>query len=111
MTLWGFIVAAKQRPGGDLARSRVEFMAGGLVGCYRRLQCLCLGIGRMFGGRHVANPARPSPAALVASSSAHRFLHERGDLLLVGGGQFCQREGGRPHGAFVEVRRVLEAER
>jgi hypothetical protein len=86
-------------------------MARALVGWYRRLQCLCLGIGRLFGGRHVSNPARPSPAALVAARSAHRFLHERGDLLLVGGGQLCQREGSRPHGAFVEVRRVLEAER
>src|SRR5918996_6554694 len=42
---------------------------------------------------------------------AHCLLHERGDLLLFGGGQLLQREGGRPHLAFVEVRRVLEAER
>ena len=44
-------------------------------------------------------------------SSAHRFLHERADPCLFGGGQLLQREGGRPHGAFVEVRRVAEAER
>ena len=39
-------------------------------------------------------------------SSAHRFLHERADPCLFGGSQFLQREGGRPHGAFVEVRRA-----
>src|SRR6266550_7572733 len=38
-----------------------------------------------------------------ASSSAHRFLHERDDP--------CFGGGGRPHGAFVEVRLVAEAER
>jgi hypothetical protein len=42
-------------------------------------------------------------------SSARGFLHERADLCLFGGGQLLQREGGRPHGAFVEVRRVAEA--
>src|SRR3990172_6715405 len=44
-------------------------------------------------------------------SSAHRFLHERADPCLFGGGQLLQRVGGRPHGAFVEVRLVAEAER
>src|SRR6266511_5823369 len=44
-------------------------------------------------------------------SSAHRFLHERDDPFLLGGGQLLEREGGRPHVAVVEVRRVLEAER
>ena len=43
--------------------------------------------------------------------STHRFLHQRADLRLDGGGQLLDREGGRPHGAFVEVRRVVEAER
>ncbi len=43
--------------------------------------------------------------------SAHRFLHELADLCLFGGGQLLQREGGRPHGALVEVRRVVEPER
>src|SRR5512139_4293684 len=47
----------------------------------------------------------------LLSYSAHGFLHERGDLRLFGRSQFLQREGGRPHGAFVEVRRVVEAER
>src|SRR3989449_5493025 len=42
---------------------------------------------------------------------ARRFLHERGDPCLFGGSQPLQREGGRPHGAFVEVRLVAEAER
>src|SRR5260370_13774883 len=45
-----------------------------------------------------------------AQSSAHGFLHERGDLCLFGGGQLPQRVGGRPHGAFVEVCLVAEAE-
>src|SRR5512143_1001955 len=44
-------------------------------------------------------------------ASAHRFLHERADSCLVGGGELLQREGGRPHGSFVEVRLVAEAER
>src|SRR5215213_854637 len=43
--------------------------------------------------------------------SARRPLHERADPRLLGGGQLLQREGGRPHDAFVEVRRVPEAER
>jgi hypothetical protein len=42
---------------------------------------------------------------------AHRFLHERADPCLFGGGQLLQREGGRPHSAFVEVRLVAEAGR
>src|ERR687897_3668925 len=37
-------------------------------------------------------------------SSAHRFLHERADSLPFVGSQLRQREGGRPHGALVEVR-------
>src|SRR5439155_21061975 len=44
-------------------------------------------------------------------SSAHRFLHKRADARLRGGGQLLQREGDRPCAAFVEVRRVAEAER
>src|SRR5438128_8260816 len=47
----------------------------------------------------------------VIQSSAHCFLHERADPCLFGGSQLLQREGGRPHGAFVEVRLVHEAER
>jgi hypothetical protein len=47
----------------------------------------------------------------VSSFLAHRFLHERGDPCLFGGSQLLQREGDRPHAAFVEVRRVVEAER
>src|SRR6266566_3144232 len=46
-----------------------------------------------------------------AQSSAHRFLHERADLRLFGGSQLLQREGDRPHSAFVEVRRIAEAQR
>src|SRR5262249_30681881 len=47
----------------------------------------------------------------LLSYSAHRFLHERADPYLFGGSQLLQREGDRPLGAFVEVRRVAEAER
>jgi hypothetical protein len=43
--------------------------------------------------------------------SAHRFLHELADPCLFGGSQLLQREGGRPHGTFVEVRLVAEAKR
>src|SRR5215212_7857004 len=50
-------------------------------------------------------------AGLRSSGSGHRSLHERDDLRLLGGGQLLQREGGRPHGAFVEVRLVAEPER
>src|SRR5215210_8414175 len=48
---------------------------------------------------------RPRPC------SARCPLHERADPRLLGGGQLLQREGGRPHGPFVEVRLVAEAER
>src|SRR6266576_4564258 len=47
---------------------------------------------------------------MTIASSAHRLLHQCGDLLLIGGGQLRQRESDRPHSAFVEVRRVVEAE-
>src|SRR5215472_3222245 len=50
-------------------------------------------------------------SARLAQPSARRFLHERADPGLVGGGQLGQGEGDRPHGAFVEVRHVIEAER
>src|ERR687897_1475091 len=43
--------------------------------------------------------------------SARRPLHERADPRLLDGGQLLQREGGRPHGALVEVRCVVETER
>src|SRR5439155_24455047 len=49
--------------------------------------------------------------ASETSCSAHRFLHERADSCLVVGGQLRQREGDWPHGAFVELRRVVEPER
>src|SRR5207247_1333342 len=44
-------------------------------------------------------------------SSAYRFLHERADPSRFGSSQLLQREGDRPHGTFVEVRLVAEAER
>src|ERR1035441_443310 len=46
-----------------------------------------------------------------ARSLAHRFLHERGNPCLFGGGQPLQREGARPHDALVEVRLVAETQR
>src|SRR5919108_5985008 len=59
------------------------------------------------------NSAKPGPWPIAAAAlgSAHRFLHERADPCLVSGSQLLQCERGRPHGAFVEVRRVIEAER
>src|SRR5688572_4238436 len=53
----------------------------------------------------------PSRERWRARASAHCFLHERADPGLVVGSQLLQREGGRPHGAVVEVRHVVEAER
>ena len=52
----------------------------------------------------------PAPGRAEARPSAHRFLHELADPLLVGGGQLRQGEGGRPHGALVEVRGSVEPE-
>src|SRR5215210_7259339 len=43
--------------------------------------------------------------------SAHRLLHQVGDLLLFGGGQLLQRERRRPYPTLVEVGLVAEAER
>ena|SRR5436309_6516692 len=43
-------------------------------------------------------------------SSAHRFLHERSDPASLAAVQLRQRERGRPHDAFVEVRLVAGAE-
>src|SRR6266705_3070822 len=57
------------------------------------------------------SPALMMASARITQSSAHRLLHERTDPCLVGGGQLLQREGGRPHMAFVEIRLVAEAER
>src|SRR5271163_3071902 len=39
----------------------------------------------------------------IGATSAHRFLHQRADPCRFGGSQLLQREGGRPHAAFVEV--------
>src|ERR1700757_782574 len=47
---------------------------------------------------------------VVSFISAHRLLHELGDLRLVGLRQFRERERDRPHRAVVEVRAVVEAE-
>src|ERR1019366_8072229 len=66
-----------------------------------------------YRGRLVQRARRregPAPGS-AATSSAHRFLHERADPYLVGGGQLLQRKGDRPHGSFVEVCFVAEAER
>src|SRR5713101_5040242 len=47
---------------------------------------------------------------VVSFISAHRFLHERAELRLVGCGQLRDCVGDRPHGAAVELRAVVEAE-
>src|SRR5881296_2345836 len=45
-----------------------------------------------------------------SQSSADGSLHKCADPCLFGGSQLLEREGDRPKGAFVEVRRVAEAE-
>src|SRR6185437_1316734 len=47
---------------------------------------------------------------VVSFISAHRLLHERGDLLLIGSSQLSERERDGPHIPAVEVRGVVEAE-
>src|SRR4051812_27014956 len=47
----------------------------------------------------------------LLSYSVCRSLHERADPRLFSSSQLLQREGDRPHGAFVKVCRVVEAER
>ena len=55
-------------------------------------------------------PSRPAPTVdQKGSASTSRFLHERADLFLFGGGQPLQREGRRPHGAFVEADTAVDA--
>src|SRR5258706_3444565 len=54
---------------------------------------------------------QPFCCTLSIGPSANCFLHERADPCLFGSGQLLQREGGRPHVAFVEGRPVAEAER
>src|SRR3954451_23890840 len=52
-----------------------------------------------------------APSAVFTSVLTHRLLHQCDDPCLFGGGQPRQSEGGRPHGTFVEVGLVAEAER
>src|SRR5215471_9166324 len=75
------------------------------VGDHGRLPSICCPLPAAAGtGRLGRVPWR-------ARFSADRLFHERGDPCLGGGGQLRQREGDRPQGAVVEVRRVVEAER
>src|SRR5262245_3038325 len=63
-------------------------------------------------GETASYPATDSRVAIpVGSASAHCFLHERANPCLLGGGELFQREGRRPHGAFIEIRLVAEAQR
>src|SRR5918998_2453517 len=66
--------------------------------------CRCLLVG-------VASAVRVGGAPARSDRLARRPLHELADPRLFGGAQLLQREGDRPHGALVEVRRVAEAER
>src|SRR4029453_10635880 len=68
------------------------------------------GMGRPHPGRVIPGPA-PRRVEGGAPPSAHRFLHQRADLLLVVGGQLRHGEGGRPNGAVVQVRVAVEAQR
>src|SRR5215467_2683490 len=56
------------------------------------------------------HPSRARRSCRVLSS-AHRFLDQRADPLLIGSGQLRQCELGWPHAAFVELGLVAEAER
>src|SRR5215471_10740313 len=78
-----------------------------------------ISLGRLVRRRAADGPLRCRPPLAMpgepgsggARFSADRLFHERGDPCLVGGGQLRQREGDRPHGAVVQVRHVVEAER
>ena len=43
--------------------------------------------------------------------SAHRLFYKCDNPCLFGWGQLLQRERGRPHGTFIKIRRVAEAQR
>src|SRR5690606_4477252 len=61
-------------------------------------------------GRGDAAPCVPIPRERRrVQLSTHRLLHQLADPLLVGGSQLLQCVGGRPHGAVIKVRRVVEA--
>src|SRR5215213_1947995 len=92
--------------------SRQKARAASGSSCGRKLAWMAMSVlivspsvgwGRLRGLRR-RRPAR-------SDRLAHCPLHERADLRLFGSSQLLQREGGRPHGAFVEVRLVVEAER
>ena len=57
------------------------------------------------------NLRAPHPVTRRPTSSSHRLPQERDDPCLFGGSQLLQREGDRPHRAFVEIGLVAEAER
>jgi hypothetical protein len=58
------------------------------------------------GNRQLCHPVGDRRVATVRLAG-----HQCGDPCLAVGGQLREGEGGRPHGAFVEVRLVAEAER
>src|SRR5216683_5715669 len=90
--------------------------AGGLAGWRRAIGTAGTRRGcqltALAADRHSACDGWPGRTRRRPRSSAHRFLHQCGDPCLAGGGQLRRQSvGGRPHGAFVEVRLVAEAER
>jgi len=55
-------------------------------------------------------PGKGQASTKQHQSSAHRFLHERGDLGLFGASQLLQCEDDRPQSALVEVRLLRETD-
>src|SRR5262249_53478022 len=101
-----------------------RLVAGSESFCFTFSSCRNVAPSRVFLPRGLPDAASPMAAPLcvaprrrafrrprVPHSSAHRFLHQSADPRLFRGGQILEREGDRPHGAFVEVRLVLKAER
>jgi hypothetical protein len=67
-------------------------------GCFRQP------VATEAGGEEISVMCVATAIGMMIRSSAHCFLDQRGDLLLIGGGQLRQRERNRPHSAFVEIR-------
>src|SRR6266851_9947473 len=96
------LVTAATRAGGLAGWRHAIGTAGTRRGCQ---------LTALAADRHSAGDGWPGRPRRRPRASAHRFLHQGGDPGLAVGGQLRQGVGGRPHGAFVEVRLVAEAER
>src|SRR2546426_11314434 len=99
------LLSARSAPGSESPEPILLVTARPAIGCAEERVHFCVD----FYPDGLFSRDSPAPGS-AATSSAHRFLHERANPCLIGGGQLLQREGDRPHGAFVEVRLVAEAE-